>query len=59
MTVGSIVKVGIPGHPTYVGRVDAKTPDSGMVWVISGAGQGRQMLGRREGVRLKTSGGTP
>ena len=38
-----------PGLP-YVGRVDAKTADAGLVWVVSLEGSGRQMIGNRDGV---------
>ncbi|WP_208748736.1 hypothetical protein [Arthrobacter sp. PM3] len=37
----------------YLGRVDAKTPDSSIVWVVSVAGLGRRMYGNRDGVRLR------
>ncbi|MDR6417078.1 hypothetical protein [Pseudarthrobacter sulfonivorans] len=36
----------------YVARVDAKTPDSGFVWVVSLKGSGRQLVGSRDGVSL-------
>lgn len=38
-----------------MGRVDAKTPDSGIVWVVSFTGLGRQMYGSRDGVRLRST----
>jgi hypothetical protein len=57
ITVGSTVDVGISAFHSYVGRVDAKTPDSSIVWVVSAAGQGRQMFGHRDGVRLRIAAG--
>jgi hypothetical protein len=51
--VGAAVEVTLPAGHSYTGRVDSKTPDSGLVWVISSAGQGRQMYGNRDGVRLR------
>ena len=57
--VGSTVEVVISAHHSYVGRVDAKTPDSAIVWVVSATGHGRQMYGHRDGIRLRpVPGGT-
>jgi hypothetical protein len=50
--VGSTVSVTPPAGVPYLGRVDAKTPDSGIVWVLSLEGSGRQMHGHLDGVRL-------
>jgi hypothetical protein len=51
--VGATVEVTLPAGHSYTGRVDSKTRDSGLVWIISSAGQGRQMYGNRDGVRLR------
>ncbi|MFF2243900.1 hypothetical protein ACFVTM_06925 [Arthrobacter sp. NPDC058130] len=51
--VGSTVEVVISAHHSHVGRVDAKTPDSTIVWVVSATGHGRQMYGHRDGIRLR------
>jgi len=51
--LGATVEVTLPAGHTYTGRVDSKTPDSALVWIISSAGQGRQMYGNRDGVRLR------
>ena len=51
--VGSTVEVVISAHHSHVGRVDAKTPDSAIVWVVSTTGHGRQMYGHRDGIRLR------
>ena len=56
IAVGSAVEVILPEGPAYRGRVDAKTPDSGIVWVVSLGGTGRQMHGDRDGVRLRPAG---
>ena len=50
--VGSTVKVTPPAGMPYFGRVDAKTPDSEIVWVLSLEGSGRQMHGNLDGVSL-------
>jgi hypothetical protein len=55
ISVGSAVEVSQTGGHSYVGRVDAKTPDSGIVWVVSFTGLGRQMYGSRDGVRLRST----
>lgn len=55
ISVGSTVEVSLAGGHSYVGRVDAKTPDSGIVWVVSFTGLGRQMYGSHDGVRLRPS----
>jgi hypothetical protein len=57
VSVGSTVEVGLRSGHSYVGRVDAKTPDSGVVWVVSLTGLGRQMYGSRDGVRLRPASG--
>jgi hypothetical protein len=36
----------------YRARVDAKTPDSGFVWVVSLKGSGRHLVGSPDGVSL-------
>lgn len=51
--VGSTVEVVISAHHSLEGRVDAKTPDSAIVWVVSTTGHGRQMYGHRDGIRLR------
>ena len=51
--VGATVEVTLPAGYSYTGRIDSKTRDSGLVWVIDSAGQGRQMYGNRDGVRLR------
>jgi hypothetical protein len=57
--VGSTVEVVISAHHSHMGRVDAKTPDSAIVWVVSTTGHGRQMYGNRDGIRLRpVPGGT-
>lgn len=56
IAVGAAVEVIPPVGPSYGGRIDAKTPDSEIVWVVSD-GTGRQMHGNREGVRLRPAGG--
>ncbi|UTT71266.1 hypothetical protein NMQ03_09380 [Arthrobacter sp. DNA4] len=53
--VGSAVEVIPAAGPAYRGRVDAKTPDSTIVWVVSLDGTGRQMHGNREGVHLSAA----
>lgn len=59
INVGSSVEVVITAYHSYVGRIDAKTPDSAVVWVVSAEGHGRQMYGHRDGIRLRTiPGGT-
>ena len=55
--VGATVEVTLPAGHSYTGRVDSKTRDSGLVWIISSAGQGRQMYGNRDGVRLRPASG--
>jgi hypothetical protein len=57
IVVGSTVEVIPPVGPSYRGRVDAKTPNSEIVWVVSLGGTGRQMHGNREGVRLRPAEG--
>lgn len=57
ITEGSSVEVSVSAEHAYVGRVDAKTPDSSIVWVVSVAGLGRQMYGNRDGVRLRPAAG--
>jgi hypothetical protein len=56
----SAIEVGTTVHviPTeglpQLGRVDAKTPDSAIVWVLNLEGSGRQMHGNRDGIRLRS-----
>ncbi|MFE4833526.1 hypothetical protein ACFRAU_02460 [Arthrobacter sp. NPDC056691] len=57
ITVGATVEVTLPAGHSYTGRVDSKTPDSDLVWVIDSGGQGRQMYGNRDGVRLRPAPG--
>lgn len=57
LVVGSVVDIVPAQGPAYRGRVDAKTPDSTIVWVVSLDGTGRQMHGNREGVRLSAAEG--
>jgi len=57
--VGSTVSVTPPAGLPYLGRVDAKTPDSGIVWVLSLEGSGRQMIGNTDGVSLLPAAGWP
>ncbi|PTT69910.1 hypothetical protein [Arthrobacter sp. HMWF013] len=52
ITVGATVEVTPSEGPPYRGRVDAKTTNSAIVWVVGLDGTGRQMHGNREGVRL-------
>ena len=59
IAVGSTVSVTPPAGPPYLGRIDAKTPDSGIVWVVSLEGSGRQMIGNRDGVSLLPAAGWP
>jgi hypothetical protein len=56
IAVGSAVEVILPEGPAYRGRVDAKTPDSAIVWVVSLDGTGRQMHGNCEGISLYPAG---
>jgi hypothetical protein len=53
ISVGSTVEVILTDGYSYVGRVDAKTPDSGVVWVVSFTDLGRQMYESHDGVRLR------
>jgi hypothetical protein len=55
--LGATVEVTLPAGHSYTGRVDSKTPDSDLVWIIDSAGQGRQMYGSRDGVRLRPAAG--
>lgn len=48
---GLFVEVHLPNGYSFQGTVDAKTEDSGVVWIKSDAGL-RQMFGNYEGVRL-------
>ena len=52
LEVGSAVSVTPQAGVPYLGRVDAKTPDSGIVWVLSLEGSGRQMHGNLDGVSM-------
>ncbi|BCW71379.1 hypothetical protein NicSoilB8_24230 [Arthrobacter sp. NicSoilB8] len=54
ISLGSTVEVVNAAHYSYVGRVDAKRPESSIVWVVSTTGQCRQMYGHRGGIRLRT-----
>lgn len=57
IAVGSAVEVLLPKGAGYWGRVDAKTADSAIVWVVGGGGTGRQMHCNSEGVRLRPEAG--
>ena len=48
---GHLVDVHLPDGFTFHGTVDAKTADSGVIWIRSDAGT-RRMFGHLEGVRL-------
>jgi hypothetical protein len=50
---GAAVEVAHAAGHSYVGRVDAKTADSSIIWVIGSPGVGRRMYGHQEGVRLR------
>lgn len=52
---GLSVEVHLPGGFSFQGTVDAKTEDSGVVWIKSDTGF-RQMFGHLEGVRLSPLG---
>lgn len=53
ITEGAAVEVAYAAGHSYVGRVDAKTADSSIVWVVGSPGVGRRMYGHQEGVRLR------
>lgn len=58
---GQLVDVHLPDGFSFHGTVDAKTSDSGVIWIRSDAGT-RRMFGHLEGVRLArrtAAGGTP
>ncbi len=52
LEVGADVEVQLPNRSTYLAEVDAKSPDSKIVWVISKDGSGRKMYGHWEGVSV-------
>ncbi|WP_423182886.1 hypothetical protein [Arthrobacter sp. NyZ413] len=52
LEVGVDVEVQLPNRPAYLGEIDAKSPDSKIVWVISKDGSGRKMYGDWEGVSV-------
>jgi hypothetical protein len=49
---GVEVEVQYPKGGSYKARVDLKSSDSGIVWVIDSNGHGRKMYGRWEGISL-------
>lgn len=51
LTSGDAVKVAEPGRDPYPARVDMKTGNSDVVWVIDDSGQ-RRAFDHREGVRI-------
>ena len=51
LTVGEPVTVTEPGRGKYSARLDIKTEDSAVVWVIDDNGQ-RRAFDHREGVRI-------
>jgi hypothetical protein len=51
LTSGEPVSVTEPGRGAYSARVDTKTEDSAVVWVIDDKGQ-RRAFDHREGVRI-------
>ncbi|WP_231497403.1 hypothetical protein [Arthrobacter sp. MA-N2] len=53
--VGADVEVQYPMGVSYKARVDAKSPDSKIVWVTNSNGHGRKMYGHWEGIRLLQS----
>ncbi len=55
--VGTTVEVIPPGGLPYLARVDEKTPDSALVWVLSLDGSGRQLHGNHDGVTLRRAAG--
>jgi hypothetical protein len=50
--VGEDVEVQYPDGHVEKATVDAKSPDSKIVWLLSHAGQGRKMYGDWEGISL-------
>jgi hypothetical protein len=53
------VEVQYPIGGSYKARVDAKSLDSKIVWVISSNGHERKMYGHWEGIRLLQALGSP
>ncbi|RDV12685.1 hypothetical protein DXK94_00145 [Arthrobacter sp. RT-1] len=55
LRVGDDVDVKYPDGHVDKAKIDAKSPDSRMVWLLSYAGQGRKMYGDWEGVCLSSA----
>lgn len=55
LRAGEDVDVQYPDGHVERARIDAKSPDSKIVWLLSYAGQGRKMHGDWEGVCLTPS----
>jgi hypothetical protein len=53
--VGEEVEVQYPDGHVEKAKIDAKSPDSRIVWLLSYAGQGRRMYGDWEGVCLSSA----
>lgn len=51
LTAGDKVVITEPGRDPYLGRLETKTADSAVVWVVDGGGQ-RRAFDHREGVRI-------
>lgn len=51
---GTEVEVQYPEGGSYRARVDAKSSDSGIIWVVDLNGHGRKMYGRWEGIIMLT-----
>lgn len=55
LSVGDDVDVQYPDGQVEKAKIDAKSPDSKIVWLVSYAGQGRRMYGDWEGVCLSSA----
>jgi hypothetical protein len=55
LRVGEDVDVQYPDGDVEKAKIDAKSSDSRIVWLLSYAGQGRRMYGDWEGVCLSSS----
>ena len=53
--VGADVDVQYPDGHVEKAKIDAKSPDSRIVWLLSYAGHGRRMYGDWEGVCLSSA----
>lgn len=49
---GAEVEVQYPKGGSYKARVDVKSPDLGIIWVVDLNGHGRKMYGRWEGISM-------